>query len=149
MHVCFCCVRFSFSLLIKRLAGKNVSKMTNFVSGGRKALTHSILLSLLLLLPTFPPLYSYSLCYSLSSTQYALNMWLSTITLLIAEYTVMDANTVSWAVSTEWSDTEPFRLVHYACMTLFTREAALELQLPSVGSQFVDGMAMVDDHHLG
>jgi len=34
-------------------------------------------------------------------------------------------------------------------LTLFVREAALELQLPSAGSQFIDGMAMVDDHRLG
>ena len=32
---------------------------------------------------------------------------------------------------------------------LFIREAVLELCLPSTGSRVVDGMAMVDDHHLG
>jgi len=34
MHVCFCCVTFSFRYLAKGLAGKNVSEMTYFVSGG-------------------------------------------------------------------------------------------------------------------
>ena len=33
MHVCFCFVRFSFSVLTKRFAAKNVSKVTYFVSG--------------------------------------------------------------------------------------------------------------------
>jgi len=60
MHVCFCCSFLVFQYCAKRLAGKNVSEMTDFVSGGTKNLdsifsdvkanTNAVLFLLLLLL---------------------------------------------------------------------------------------------------